>query len=407
MSLTEIEIIDSFDITPNTNLLDVLGHSGYSIQSAIADIIDNSISAKAKSIWVDMDYNDGNPTISIVDDGQGMSFEKLKQASIIAFKNMLEERAINDLGRFSTGINSASASMCDNLYIQSKVDKDIAHTILLDYESMRQNGWILKHFPTSRIVENYVYGQIHFDDLDPGDGKDVFTSSREGIISNDSSFELLLKEIDSIFRGLMDQWDSFRRKHGDNGDPDNQSISPKARKAQEMFNTTLKEMQTETAFLQKGSLVEDWAAELSEEAQFNIPSYTECFISENLLRRYVDYCGIIISDEAKKEADNWRKRECESKEAANISYDIRKSSEDLFYLDMKYLSNLVDKAENNKEAGLSRSAIVYKPIRDAVGHTSIIQPIAKNQLSIEYANIKARLAKLLKEFNEKNKKRNM
>ncbi len=125
------------------------------------------------------------------------------------------------------------------------------------------------------------------------------------------------------------------------------------------------------------------------------------------MRRSVDYCGIIISDEAKKEADNWRKRECESKEAANISYDIRKSSEDLFYLDMKYLSNLVDKAENNKEAGLSRSAIVYKPIRDAVGHTSIIQPIAKNQLSIEYANIKARLAKLLKEFNEKNKKRNM
>ncbi len=142
MSFTEVEVLDSFDITPNTNLLDVLGHSGYTIQSAIADIIDNSITAKAHNIWVSMEFQDGDPTISIVDDGYGMSLDKLKQASIIAFKNMLEERSVTDLGRFSTGINSASASMCDKLFIQSKVDGDKAHTILLDYESMRQNGWI-------------------------------------------------------------------------------------------------------------------------------------------------------------------------------------------------------------------------------------------------------------------------
>lgn len=39
---------------------------------------------------------------------------------------------------------------------------------------------ILRHLPTSRIVENYAYGQIHFDNLDVGNSKDVFTSSREG-----------------------------------------------------------------------------------------------------------------------------------------------------------------------------------------------------------------------------------
>src|SRR6266545_4564812 len=40
---------------------------------------------------------------------------------------------------------------------------------------------IIKHIPTARIVENYLYGQIHFDTLD--DKKDRFTSSREGIVA--------------------------------------------------------------------------------------------------------------------------------------------------------------------------------------------------------------------------------
>ena len=51
---------------------------------------------------------------------------------------------------------------------------------------------ILRHIPTARIVENYVYGQIHCDFLDDGTGKDIFTSSREGIISDDPSFKLIL-----------------------------------------------------------------------------------------------------------------------------------------------------------------------------------------------------------------------
>ena len=40
---------------------------------------------------------------------------------------------------------------------------------------------ILKHMPSARVVENYLYGQIHFDDLD-ADETDRFTTSREGVI---------------------------------------------------------------------------------------------------------------------------------------------------------------------------------------------------------------------------------
>ena len=262
---------------------------------------------------------------------------------------------------------------------------------------------ILRHVPTSRIVENYVYGQIHFDDLDIGGNKDVFTSSREGVISDDPDFLNLLKEIDKIFRNIVEQWDDYRRKHGNDGDPDNKKITPKARKAQELFNTTIKDMGSNEEFIRKGSVVEEWARQLAEEAQFNVPSYTECFIAENLLRHYIDYAKEPLSQEAVKEADKWRTTERNNKGAANISYDVRQSNDDIYYLDMGHLANFVDKvpADKPKNAGLSRSATVYKPMRDAVGHTSLLTPLAKNQLTLEYENIKARLVELLKGLEKK------
>lgn len=263
---------------------------------------------------------------------------------------------------------------------------------------------ILRHIPTARIVENYVYGQIHYDSLDTGGSKDIFTSSREGVISDDPLFKDFLAEVEKLFKQIIEDWDIFRRKYGDDGDPDNKTISRKARKAQELYSSIIDEFDESKSFARKGGQVEQWVQELAEEAQFNIPSYTECFISENLLRKYTAFTQILPTKEVKAEAEKWKEREAENKEKANISYDVRKSDSLTFYLDMTYLSNWIDKAKNKTEdAGLSRSAIIYKPMRDAVGHTSLLTDIAKQRLSLEYENIKARLVKLLKEFDERNK----
>lgn len=261
---------------------------------------------------------------------------------------------------------------------------------------------ILRHIPTSRIVENYVYGQIHFDDLDSGNTKDIFTSSREGIVSSDQSYRQFLNEIERLFKHIMDDWDELRRKKGDDGDPDNMNITPKKRKAQELFNATFKEMKethkkdSDDKKVKKNQLVEEWVKSLSTESKYNIPSYVECFIAENLLRKYIAYNKMELSEEAADEADKWRKREEANKGIANISYDIRESMEDIYYLDMKYLSNFIDKAsDKNKDPALSRSSDIYKPVRDAVGHTSIITPTAKRQLSTVLENIKARVMDLM------------
>lgn len=292
----------------------------------------------------------------------------------------------------------ASVKKPSNLKIRGTQEKA---TIDIFVNGRLREKDILRHIPTTRIVESYVYGQIHFDELDSGTNKDIFTSSREGIVSDDPLYERLLKEVDRLFREIIDQWDELRRGSGDDGDPDNLKITPKARKAQELFNTALRDYETEERF-KKGGLVETWARKLSEEAQFNIPSYTECFIAENLLRQYIQYLVIALSPEAITEAEKWKKKEQDNKDKANISYNVRASDQELYYLDMMNLACLVDKVPKNKPptAGLSRSAIVYKPMRDAVGHTSLLTPIAKQQLTIEYENIKARLEKLLREMDK-------
>jgi hypothetical protein len=65
-------------------------------------------------------------------------------------------------------------------------------------------------------------------------------------------------------------------------------------------------------------------------------------------------------------------------------------------LSMDGLANLVDKAkEPLKEAGLSRDATEYKPMRDALAHTALLTDLAKNRLTTVYENIKARVKVLL------------
>ena len=63
---------------------------------------------------------------------------------------------------------------------------------------------ILKHIPTARIVENYLYGQIHFDALD--DKKDRFTSSREGIVADDPRSQKFLERFRKTLLKIVEDW---------------------------------------------------------------------------------------------------------------------------------------------------------------------------------------------------------
>lgn len=122
---------------------------GYNIETAIADIIDNSVSAGASNIWVDYKWDGPETTIFITDDGHGMNNEELIQAMRPAGQGPLEERSPNDLGRFGLGLKTASFSQCRKFCVISKKKgcKPFYWTWDLDYVNQSKAWNILRYKP--------------------------------------------------------------------------------------------------------------------------------------------------------------------------------------------------------------------------------------------------------------------
>ncbi len=251
---------------------------------------------------------------------------------------------------------------------------------------------ILKHMPdfSTRFVASYLYGQIHFDELDK-DGKDRFTSSREGVVPGDARYEGFVETLkEKILEDISSQWDDLRLSRGEDGDDENPRKSLKQRRARSLYNLSSKDYTNN-----KSNKVNKWVSELQSDAEFNIPAYVDCFLSENLVRKYIKEKEVIFSKEAQEEVETRKRNEGNSKNVGNISIDIRSVDDDLNYLSMDFLANLVDKEDPLKKASLSRDAKEYKPMRDALAHTSLLTEKAKDRLTSVYENIKGRLVTLL------------
>lgn len=119
---------------------------GYTFEAAIADIIDNSISAGAKNVWIDYSWEGEKTKLSIRDDGWGMNNVELINAMRPGSKNPLDERDLKDLGRYGLGLKTASFSQCEELTVLSK--KQSYNTIFwtwdLDYVSKTKKWELIK-----------------------------------------------------------------------------------------------------------------------------------------------------------------------------------------------------------------------------------------------------------------------
>ena len=101
------------------SLLESMRSIGYSLESALADLIDNSISAKAKQIKIEYRPYDDDPYIAIVDNGIGMSREVLMDAMRHGSTNPRDVRALDDLGRYGLGLKTSSLSQCRKMTVVS------------------------------------------------------------------------------------------------------------------------------------------------------------------------------------------------------------------------------------------------------------------------------------------------
>lgn len=93
---------------------------GYNLQTAIADIVDNSISAKATTVWINYAWEGTESWVTILDDGTGMDKKELVEAMTPGSKDPNDERDENDLGRFGLGLKTSSFSQCKMLTVATK-----------------------------------------------------------------------------------------------------------------------------------------------------------------------------------------------------------------------------------------------------------------------------------------------
>ena len=151
------ELLEGEDITPEpTPLLDSHRSLGYSIEEAVADLIDNSITAFAKNIIYEFHWNNGTPYFLLKDDGIGMSNEGnefIDAFKLGSYKD--KERPSNDLGRFGLGLKTASLSQAKAFTVitKKKGNEVLARSLDLTFIASLNKGWKLKLIDSTIINE--------------------------------------------------------------------------------------------------------------------------------------------------------------------------------------------------------------------------------------------------------------
>lgn len=128
------------DVAPSVSLLESMRSVGYSFAAALADLIDNSITAEATSIDIDADVLDGE-FVTILDNGRGMSAATAQEALRLA--GVSGQRDGHDLGRFGLGLKTASLSQGRSVTVATR--EDGATTVLRwDIDHVLESGrWSL------------------------------------------------------------------------------------------------------------------------------------------------------------------------------------------------------------------------------------------------------------------------
>lgn len=167
---------------------------GYSIETAVADIIDNSVAAGASKVDLFFFPMDGE-YIAILDNGRGMYESELTSAMQYGSKNPMEERSKEDLGRFGLGLKTASLSQCRRLSVITKRD-NIVVARRWDVDYVTNTGkWSLLILDENEIKELPVIDEL----LKYNTGTLVLWQELDRLKAGEQNFEHVLgRKIDIV-----------------------------------------------------------------------------------------------------------------------------------------------------------------------------------------------------------------
>lgn len=179
--MTNDFLAETADPRPDA-LITSLRSVGYTLPTAIADVIDNSISAGARRIRIDHECKADETWLTIVDDGAGMNHSELQTAMRLGSHDPEAERAVGDLGRFGLGLKTASFSQCRKLTV---ITKKMDHAILKrtwDLDFVRESGkWQLLNWEPELTVVADIRRELE----DRGSGTCVLWTGLDRLVSGE------------------------------------------------------------------------------------------------------------------------------------------------------------------------------------------------------------------------------
>jgi hypothetical protein len=132
------------EIIPSAKrLIKSLRDIGYEFEDAVADIVDNSIEAKATVIKISLVFDGENSHLTIADNGVGLASKEIQEA--MRFGSNRKYAEDGDLGRFGLGLKTASLSQCERLTVSSRQGEERAR--------INSYCWDLNHIETTNRWE--------------------------------------------------------------------------------------------------------------------------------------------------------------------------------------------------------------------------------------------------------------
>jgi hypothetical protein len=149
---------DGEEVPPDPGaLIESMRAFGYSLPTAIADLVDNSITAGARNIQIRFEWAGAESSVLVSDDGSGMDEPTLVEAMRLGSRSPVERRSPNDLGRFGLGLKSAAWSQARSLTVLTKADGGSVSCRRWDLDHVSAlKRWNLLDRPTShgeRVLE--------------------------------------------------------------------------------------------------------------------------------------------------------------------------------------------------------------------------------------------------------------
>lgn len=150
---------NEFELPPDPErVMEGLRDTGYNFNTAIADIIDNSIAADATRVDISVDLNPKDEvTVYIADNGTGMDEAGLKNAMRYGSKQREDP---SSLGKFGLGLKTGSTAFCRCLSVISRGQGDDTVRKVqwdLDYIA-KTNAWNLKMLSASEDEVDILEG---------------------------------------------------------------------------------------------------------------------------------------------------------------------------------------------------------------------------------------------------------